>query len=214
MENGFAYYEIEFELLGQKYKLEVSAIDGAILTNNMDEAGFEYKDDKDDVLPTDVLSAEDVLVLVLAELSINESEIQELEIEQAMEDGVAYYEIEFEYLEEEYQLEVSAIDGTILTNNMDEADDDKDDKGEVFPTDVLSAEEVLVLVLAELLISESEIQELEIEQATEDGFAYYEIEFEFLEEKYQLEVSAIDGTILTNNMDDKDDKTYDTAAAD
>ena len=217
MENGFAYYEIEFELLGQKYKLEVSAIDGAILTNNMDEAGFEYKDDKDDVLPTDVLSAEDVLVLVLAELSINESEIQELEIEQATEDGFAYYEIEFEFLEEKYQLEVSAIDGTILTNNMDEADDDKDDKddkGEVFPTDVLSAEEVLVLVLAELSINESEIQELEIEQAMEDGVAYYEIEFEYLEEEYQLEVSAIDGTILTNNMDDKDDKTYDTAAAD
>jgi len=226
MENGFAYYEIEFELLGEEYQLEVSAIDGVILTNNMDEAGFEYQDDKDDKdkddadddFPTDVLSSEEVMVIVLAELSINEREILELETKLTMENELAYYEIEFELLGEEYQLEVSAIDGSILTNNMDDADDDnKDDKDADFPTDLLSSEEVMVIVLAELSINESEILELEIEQEMEDGFAYYEIEFELLGEEYQLEVSAIDGSILTNNMDDvaagndsKSDKDDDT----
>lgn len=47
-ENGINFYEIQFKYQNQEYKLDVDALSGTILTNSLDESGYDYMDEEDD----------------------------------------------------------------------------------------------------------------------------------------------------------------------
>ncbi|MFK5883108.1 MAG: PepSY domain-containing protein [Candidatus Izemoplasma sp.] len=125
-EDGTMVYEIDLETATDEYEIIIDAKTGAIFSE------FNGNDDEDDDenFPTNALTEAAVLALVLSELGIDSSSIIELDIESEMDNGVAYYEISFEYADQEYDLEVDALTGLIYTNSMDETGFDYDDEDE------------------------------------------------------------------------------------
>jgi len=132
--------------------------------------------------------------LALSELSINEIDVVEYDIELEQENGIMVYEIQINTATEDFNVLINAKDGTIEIDN----DNDEDE----FPTEAMSEAEVLSAVLLELGINESEISEVEIGQEHEGGIAFYEIRFEYQNKEYKLDVDAITGEIFTNSLDE------------
>ena len=241
MDNGVAYYEVEFEYDNVEYELEIDALTGEIYTNSMDEDGFDYESDKEekdddkdkendkdeDTFPENALSHEEIIELVSAELGLDPTLITELELEEEMDNDVAYFEIEFEYEDAEYELEIDALTGEIYMNSMNETEEDdntdndveydgdlkdkdkdkeKDEDKDTFPENTLSNQEIIELVTAELGLDPTLITELEIEEEMDNDVAYFEIEFEYEDVEYELEVDALSGEIYMNSMNEtKDD---------
>lgn len=141
------------------------------------------------------ITEESAYQLALSELSLDEVNVVEYEIELEQENGVLVYEIQINTATEDFEVLVNAKNGTI---EIDYDDDDDDE----FPTEAMSESELLNTVLLELGINEIEISELEIEQEHEGGIAFYEIKFEYQNKEYKLDVDAITGEILTNSLDE------------
>ncbi|MFK5883110.1 MAG: PepSY domain-containing protein [Candidatus Izemoplasma sp.] len=129
-EDGTMVYEVELKTETDEFEILIDAKTGAVFVEVDDD---DDDDDDDENFPLDALTEEAVLALIVTELGIDSSLITELDIEREMDNGVAYYEIEFDYEGFEYELEVDAVTGTIYTNSMDETgfdydDDDEDDE--------------------------------------------------------------------------------------
>jgi uncharacterized membrane protein YkoI len=116
-EDGTIVYEVKIETNTMKYKLLVDSINGTILFKEEKTA----EDDDEDDFPIEALTEEEVLLIIADELGFDVNMIEELDIEKETENGVAFFDISFELNGLEYELEVDAISGTILTNSLDES---------------------------------------------------------------------------------------------
>lgn len=115
-EDGSIVYKVKIETATKKYKLLVNSIDGTILFKEEHIIG----NDDEDNFPIEALTEEAVFLIIVDKLGLNVNMIDELDIEKEIENDVAYFNISFKYNELEYELEVDAITGTILTNSLDE----------------------------------------------------------------------------------------------
>ena len=137
-EDGTIVYEIKIETGTEEYKILIDAKEGIVFVKTDDDKDDDDENDDDEIFPMDALTEETVLAMVLTELGIDDTLISELEIEKEVDNGIAYYEIEFEYDGIEYELEVDALTGEVYTNSMDETgfnhkddhDEDDDDEDE------------------------------------------------------------------------------------
>ena len=118
-EDGTIVYEVKIETDTMKYKLLVDSIDGTILLK--EEKSIESDDEDEDDFPIEALTEEAVVLIIADHLGLNVNLIEELDIEKEIENGIAYFIISFEYNGLEYELEVDAVTGTILTNSLDES---------------------------------------------------------------------------------------------
>jgi len=117
-ENGYIVYEVKIITDTLKYKLYVDSVTGAILFK--EQKALESNDDEDD-FPVEALTESVVLALIANKLGLSINMIEELDIEKETDNGIAFYDIQFEYNGSKYKLEVDAITGTILTNSLDES---------------------------------------------------------------------------------------------
>ena len=127
-EDGTMVYEVKFETASDEYKVYINAKDGTIFVKDEED----NQEDDEDNFPTEALTSEAVLDIIATELGMDITLFTNLKIEQDMDNGVAFYEIEFDYEGMEYELEVDALTGEIYSNSMDESgfdhqgDDDMD----------------------------------------------------------------------------------------
>jgi len=145
------------------------------------------------------LSKVEAYQLALSEINLNINDIVDYEIDLEQEDGTIVYKVKIETNESKYKLLIDSKDGTIIQKeeNLIENDDEDD-----FPLEALTEEAVLLLIANQLGITVSMMDDLDIDKETENGIAYFDIEFEYNGLDYRLEVDAVSGTILTNSLDE------------
>lgn len=112
-EDGVMVYEIEIETLTDEFEILIDAKEGTVYVE-VDE------DDEDEIFPVDALTESVVLEMITTALGLDQSLITELEFDQEMDNGVAFYDVEFEYQGTEFELEIDALTGEIYSNSMDE----------------------------------------------------------------------------------------------
>ncbi len=145
-----------------------------------------------------IIAPDDAYQASLTELELDETLVVSTEIELEQEDGIMVYEVEIETNSNEFELLINAKDGTVYV----EQDDDDDDDDDVFPSDALTEEAILDLVAIGLGLDRSLMTELEVEQDMDNGVAYYEIEFVYNGDEYELEVDALSGEFYSYSMDE------------
>lgn len=124
-EDGLLLYEINIETNTSEYELLVDAKLGTIY----DESS---NGDIDDEIDNDqialILSESEMLANIANQLSLNISFMIDVEMDLEAENGIVFYDISFEYGDDEYELEVNAITAEIYSNSMDDAGYDYDDE--------------------------------------------------------------------------------------
>jgi uncharacterized membrane protein YkoI len=140
----------------------------------------------------------------LTYLNLEESDVIEYEIELEQEDGKMVYEIELVTNAYEYTLVVDAKQGTILTTESEAIDDEDplDDDEDPIYNNIRSQQEILLLVLDELGLTQELVQDIEFDLDEENGIAFYDIEFLYNGIEYELSVNAETGFIYSNSNDE------------
>lgn len=121
-EDGVMVYEVELETAIDEFEVLIDAKQGTVYVEVDDN-----DDEDDEAFPTNALTQEAVISLVANELGLDPALIQLDDFEQKIENGIAYFDIEFSYENKEYELEVDSLNGEIYTNSMDEDGFDHDD---------------------------------------------------------------------------------------
>lgn len=166
------------------------------------------------------IGAEKAKEIALTHAGISESDIHNCEIELDYDHGVMVYDIEFDAQGIEYDYEIGAVDGSVVTshheNDHDHHDDSHHSSAQTTPqastgstadaqTPTITEDEAMFIAVEHAgLPTESSNYSYEIELDHEKGILVYEIEFKYGEYEYDYEINASTGEVLKYDKE-KDD---------
>lgn len=135
------------------------------------------------------ISIDEVKNIVFKDSKVNSCKVTNLEIDYDYDDGIMVYDIEFIYDNIEYDYEVDATSGKILDREVENK------KVNINTTKIyLSKDKIKEIVLNKTKVSS--YYDYEIEFEFKSGKAIYEVEFETKDREYDIEVDAINGSII------------------
>lgn len=134
--------------------------------------------------------------IALADAGVSESDIIGYRIKKETENGKLVYDVEFYAGNQEYDYEIDALDGTILSKDMDIEDDFR---GSSSGTDsaaknVIGQEKALEIVLKRVPGATADNVQIKLDK--EDGHQIYEGEIRYNGMEYEFELNAETGDVL------------------
>jgi|BioPla2DNA2_1021312.scaffolds.fasta_scaffold14426_3 uncharacterized membrane protein YkoI len=146
------------------------------------------------------IGKDNAVKIALDHAGVTASEARDLEVELEYDDGRWIYEVEFKANNKEYDYDIKALTGKILSADQD--DDDDDD-----PTlsTYIGKDNAVKAALNHAGVSASAIRDLEVELDKDDGRWIYEVEFKANGFEYDYDIDALTGKVLSADKDDIDD---------
>ncbi|NLM15236.1 MAG: PepSY domain-containing protein, partial [Clostridiaceae bacterium] len=134
------------------------------------------------------IGKDNAVKIALDHAGVTASEARDLEVELEYDDGRWIYEVEFKANNKEYDYDIKALTGKILSADQD--DDDDDD-----PTlsTYIGKDNAVKAALNHAGVSASAIRDLEVELDKDDGRWIYEVEFKANGFEYDYDIDALTG---------------------
>ena len=194
-DDGRLLYEVEFYAGNKEYDYEILASDGTILSYDADIEGYRIPSTTS--TGTDI-GAEKAKEIALQHAGVSASNAVFVKAEREYDDGRLTYDVDFYAGNKEYDYEILAADGTILSY-------DADIEGYRIPSSSSSsnigAEKAKQIALQHAGLSSSGVNFDKAEFDHDDGRAEYEIEFHHNFREYEYTIDAASGTILEAERD-------------
>lgn len=192
--NGVALYEVEFRAGDTEYDYVINAQTGEVIS-------FKKKQEKNTSAPEQQAEITPVKAgeIAFEHAKVSRGEAVDYRSKLENEDGVWVYEIEFRVGNTEYEYEIDAETGRIISAEK-ETKNEAAGGGEV----KLTGSQAVAEALEHAGLSASQVKELECELDYEDGKPVYEIEFKYGDTEYEYEISAYDGSVVSSKTE-KDD---------
>lgn len=201
-DDGVVKYEVEFRYGRTEYEYDIEAFSGRILS-------FEHDTDDDTTAPplspddgegiygpsVSFIGADKAKKIALEHSGVDASRAIFEHVEFDVDDGVAMYEVEFYAGYTEYDYEIDAISGKVLSV-------DRDAEHIVLPEPELPSGErigekaALNAALKKLGLKESDVYDVECEFEIDDGMAVYEVEFMHGRIEYDFLIDAYTGKVI------------------
>lgn len=202
-EDGRRIYEVEFRSGDKKYEYEVDAYTGAILSSDYEikkepaaAGGSSQKSSPPkEGKPSSgnsVIGADAAKAAVLKHAGLSASKVSRLKVELDYEKGRQIYEVEFSSGGAEYEYEIDAYSGAVLSYEYEAKKVMAVEGGTLIGEDAAVA-----AALKHAQLARSAVSRVEVELDYEDGRQIYEVEFHSGNQEYEYEIDAYGGTILS-----------------
>ncbi|MCD8147424.1 MAG: PepSY domain-containing protein, partial [Clostridiales bacterium] len=114
------------------------------------------------------------------------------------DDGVQVYDVEFYTTTTEYEYEINAATGAVVSHSQETISTGTTGTTGTTTTsgDIITSAEAKKIALNHAGVTESNAREMEVELDKDDGIQVYEVEFKSGTMEYSYEIKAADGTIL------------------
>ena len=189
-DDGRSVYEVEFYADGTEYDYEISAADGTILSKDYDAEG--YTPSTASGSSAGDIGADRATEIALADAGLTEADTQYLRTKADYDDGRSVYEVEFYADGTEYDYEIAAADGAILSKDYD-AEGLSCQSGSSAEAALTEAE--ARAIVAERAGVEGAFRELKLDR--DDGRLVYEGEMRDGRTEYEFEIDAVTGAVLS-----------------
>lgn len=113
-DNGAYVYEIEFENLQNEYEYEINAVTGAVI--KMEIEGVEHDEG---ILAGEYINVEEAKRIALSHAGFTLEQVNFEKAELEIEHGVVIYEVEFKVGGYEYEYEINATTGSIISRDVE-----------------------------------------------------------------------------------------------
>ena len=141
------------------------------------------------------ITEEDAKATALADAGIGESDVTRIRVKKDRDDGRNIYEVEFYVDREEYDYDIDADTGTILSKDFDIDDDFYQNSTQSSQsTDVISENDAIAVVLER--VEGASASDVWIKLDYDDGRAYYEGEIYYDNTEYEFELDAYTGEVI------------------
>lgn len=223
LEDGVMIYEVEFDTQQWEYEYDIDAKTGAVL--HVDKESKDYKEDDVPVTPDNpsqpetqtLITKEEAKQIALTHAALNANAISDYECELDRDDGKVIYEISFEHGHVEYEYDIDAVTGAIISwekdcdkdNGHNQNGHDHNSAQTTAPSQsadpqYITREEAKAIALEKAAVATDEIRDYECELDTEDGIRVYEISFQKGNQEYEFEINATTGEIIRWNVETDD----------
>ncbi len=217
VDDGRLVYEVEFYSGAKEYDYDIDAATGAILSMDQDIEG--------DFPALQALAAgnqpgiteEQARQAALAHAGLNESDVVFARTGLDFDDGRLIYEVEFYSGVQEYDYDIDARTGAVLSFDQ-EFDYDLSaligaqaaapapaaaaaPAAPAAPAGPITQDQALQIALQHAGVTQNQISRLKVKQDYDDGFQKYEIEFHVGRTEYEYDIDVNSGRILSFDKD-------------
>ena len=204
-DDGRKEYEVEFYAGGTEYDYTIDAASGRVLKFDTelewysadDDAGYGWQN---------VIGKQKAQEIALADAGVAAGDALHLIVKPDWDDGVRIYEVEFYTASQEYDYEIHAETGDILSRDR-EAEwngttaSGSSSTGSTSSTADIGEAKARSVALSHAGISESDTSYIYAKKDWDDGRSVYDVEFWADGKEYDYEILASDGTILSYDYD-------------
>lgn len=210
-DTGIQEYEVEFRESGSEYDYEINATTGAIISKSVELVD----DDAINIDTTDLIGEDAAKEAALTDAGLTESDVTGFRVQLDVDDGVTIYEVEFCQGGNEYDYDINAATGAVITKSVEPDDDattqSTDSTGSTDSTadasGLIGKTAAKEIALEAAGLTESEVTKLEVKQDKEHGITVYEVEFRTSTAEYEYEINGTTGAILAQSVESKDSGT-------
>ena len=196
-DDGRKEYEVEFYAGGTEYDYTIDAASGRVLKFDTelewysadDDAGYGWQN---------VIGKQKAQEIALADAGVAAEDALHLIVKPDWDDGVRIYEVEFYTASQEYDYEIHAETGDILSRDREA--EWNGTTASASTTDIGEAKAKSV-ALSHAGISESSTSYIYAKKDWDDGRWVYDVEFWADGKEYDYEILASNGTILSYDYD-------------
>ena len=209
-ENGEFVYDIEFVAGGKEYEYRIKANDGAIISRSSELVDSQQNTGaitgNTDVQPqgsddSNVITADEARAAALADAGLSESEVTFTKTQLDRDDGVQEYEVDFYTSDKEYDYEINATTGEIISRESETFKNNSSAQQTQTSGDVITADEARAAALADAGLSESEVTFTKTQLDRDDGVQVYEIEFYTSDRECEYEINATTGKVISRSSE-------------
>ena len=214
-EDGVPVYEVSFSSGGFAYEYQIKASDGTILEADRDAQKQTKTTDTPAAGSENKITKAKAKEIALAHAGLSASKATFVQVKLDKEDGVQVYEVEFYSGSTEYDYEINAKTGEILSYDKDiedfkipQKDSTVSGTTQTAPaSDYIGADKAKSIALSNAGLSASSVTFTKAKLDREDGIRVYEIEFYTDTKEYDYEINAKTGKILDKDVEylDEDD---------
>lgn len=193
-DGGTAHYDIEFISGSCEYEFEIDAVTGDTVKYQK-----EYDNDKASSAPKTAAEAGITLAeakaIALKKAALSASQVNFTKAKSDTDDGILYYDIEFISGNYEYEFEIRAKDGKI-TDFDKEKIEAKTSASKPVKTEYITSQRAQNIALSHAKLKAEQVKGLKAEFEKENGFAVFEVEFEYGKYEYEYKINAENGKIM------------------
>lgn len=206
-DDGRKEYEVEFYAGGTEYDYTIDAASGRVLKFDTelewysadDDAGYGWQN---------VIGKQKAQEIALADAGVAAGDALHLIVKPDWDDGVRIYEVEFYTASQEYDYEIHAETGDILSRDREAEWNGTTASGSSSTGSTASASTTDIgeakarsVALSHAGISESDTSYIYAKKDWDDGRWVYDVEFWADGKEYDYEILASNGTILSYDYD-------------
>lgn len=204
-DDGRKEYEVEFYAGGTEYDYTIDAASGRVLKFDTelewysadDDAGYGWQN---------VIGKQKAQEIALADAGVAAEDALHLIVKPDWDDGVRIYEVEFYTASQEYDYEIHAETGDILSRDREAewngtAASGSSNTGSTGSTTDIGEAKAKSVALSHAGISESSTSYIYAKKDWDDGRWVYDVEFWADGKEYDYEILASNGTILSYDYD-------------
>lgn len=197
-ERGIPVYEVEFYVENTEYDYEINANTGEIISIDQEIEGFRPSTDS---TTGEYLPEEQIKEFALNHANVRAEDAQFAKIKFDFEKGIAVYEVEFYTSNMEYDYEINATTGEILSFDQEMESNRLPDSSTNGGT-LISEAEAKAIALNHVNLTEEDVSFLNVKLDYDDGIQEYEVEFQVGRVEYEFEIHGTTGAILSFEKDD------------
>ena len=155
------------------------------------------------------LSKEEIKRVVIQDTCLDEKEISFKEIELDLDGETKKYDVEFYYQKVEYQYEIDAKTGDVLTTNFVKQDSSSTISNSgvdssTQQTSVIDADQAKEVAVKDANLTIQDVVFTDVDLEEENGVTYYEVDFTYQNMEYDYKIDALTNTIISKKVEPKD----------
>ena len=181
------------QMTGRGNGAQEAAVQSGEVYDDRDDRIDDQQDDRNKAANTDQAAA---LQTALKDAGVNEADASRIRVTMDRDDGMLVYEVRFDAAEVEYDYEIDAESGRIISTDVERwDDDDRDDRNRTANANVaVSRDEAVKTALGK--VSGATEKDVRIELDYDDGRYRYEGDIIYNGIEYDFEIDADSGRIL------------------
>ena len=201
-DNDPAVYDVEFIAGNTEYDYEIDAVTGEILAGDA-ETVENAQNAAADQTAAGQISESKAKKIALKDAGLKFSEVSGMRVVLDVDDDgtdPTVYDVEFYAGNTEYDYEIDAATGEILSRDRDAEHIDTSPMNQT-NTDVISESKAKQAALKHAGFQEAEVTGLKVELDQDNGIYEYEVEFHVGAQEYSYEINAVNGEIISYETD-------------
>ena len=189
-DDGKWEYEVEFYKGNTEYDYEIDAVTGNILSYDHDAEHYAPSGSQSG----SYIGKAEAKEIALSHAGLTASQVTFVQVELEYDDGKWEYEVEFYKGNTEYDYEIDAVTGKILSVDYDAEHYSPSGSQSGSYIGETKAKEI---ALERAGVSESQVRKYSCKLDFDDGRWEYDVEFQVGNWEYELEIDAVTGSILS-----------------